>query len=407
MKDRIKSIEAYEILNAKGNPTVAVTMKSENGAEATASVPAGTSTGTNEAFVLTDHEARYQGKGVRKAVGNVSDIIAPALIGHEISSIEEIDGIMLELDGTKNKSRLGANAILPVSVAFAKVRAKSLGKSLYATLTDRNHYAIPNIIATVIAGGEFGVSGLEFEDYLYIFHEFDSFSDQLEALVKLRKSLEKNITELYGPCMEDGGAIAAPVESTDKAFTIMMDTARQEGYEGKVGLGLDVAASELYDRQSDRYKVGKGMLDRKGLASYYRELCTRHPLEYIEDGFDENDEEGFCLIRDFPFPCQNVGDDLFTSNITFLEKYHRCANGLLLKINQIGTVSEAIKAAAYAQSKGMDVTVSLRSGETDDDFIADLAVAVGAKQIKLGSPVRMERNVKYNRLLRIANELGL
>ena len=405
MKDRIKSIEAFEILNAKGNPTVEVVMTTESGAEAKASVPAGTSTGTNEAFVLTDHEERYDGKGVRKAVENVNRIIAPALIGHELTSIDEIDSVMLALDGTPNKSKLGANAILPVSVAYAKVRAKSLGLPLWSTLTDRTGYRLPDIIATVIAGGEFGVSGLEFEDYLYIFHGFDSFSDELEALVRLRKALERKITGIYGPCLEDGGAIAAPIESTEKAFELMMATVKEEGFEGRVSLGLDVAASELYSSDTGRYKVGNGKLTRKDLAAYYEKLCTGYPLEYLEDGFDENDAEGFGMIRDFPFSIQNVGDDLFTSNITYLEKYHGCANGLLLKINQIGSVSEAIKAAMFAKDKGLDVTVSLRSGETDDDFISDLAVAVGARQIKLGSPVRMERNVKYNRLLKIEREL--
>lgn len=402
--DRIKTIRGYEILNAKGNPTVEVEVVTEKGHEGVASVPAGTSTGSYEAFVLIDHEERFSGKGVRKAVRNVNEIIAPALIGQTLDSIEKVDRIMLELDGTDNKSNLGANAILPVSVACAKVRAKAMGLPLYATLTDRKKFRIPNIIATVIAGGEFGVSGLEFEDYLYIFHDFDHFIDQLEALIILRRELENKLKRKYGSFPEDGGALAAPIKTTEEAFNTMLEVAAENKYADKVGLGLDVAASELLEN-SGKYKVGAGALTREELARYYEKLCQDYPLEYLEDGFHEDDIEGFNLIQKFPGHIQNVGDDLFTSNISRLEMYGKSANGLLLKVNQIGSVSEAIKAAEYANANGIDVTVSLRSGETADDFIADLAVAVGARQIKLGSPVRLERNVKYNRLLKIASEI--
>lgn len=405
--DTIKSIKAWEILNAKGNPTVEVEMWTASGFSAVASAPAGTSTGTYEAFVLVDkEEPRYSGKGVRKAVSNVNNIIAPALIGHPVSSIKKIDEILLALDGTENKSHLGANAMLPVSVAFAKVRAKSLGIPLYASLTQRNAFKIPNIIATVIAGGEFSTSGLEFEDYLYVFHDFPHFENQLEALVALRARLEKELRKQYGNVPEDGGALAAPLKSSKEAFDIMLKVAEDCGFVGKVGLGLDVAASELYEKKARKYKVGTGNLSRNELLNYYLSLCKDYPLEYLEDSFDEDDADGFKLIKKFAPKIQNVGDDLFASNIKRLAKYHESANGLLLKINQIGSVSEAIEAAEYAQGKGMDITVSLRSGETADDFIADLSIAIGAKQIKLGSPVREERNVKYNRLLRISSELG-
>ena len=403
--DKIKNIKAFEILNAKGNPTVEVELTTEEGYVATASVPSGTSTGSYEAYVLNDGESRYGGKGVRKAVDNVNSIIAPALCGHNLDSQEEIDNMMIQLDGTFNKARLGANSILPVSVAFAKARALSMREPLYANLVKKDRYVLPDVIATMVSGGEFSPSGLDFEDYLYIFHSFPSFDKQMEAIVKLRKSLEKELVGRYGAFPEDGGALAPPLSSTEEAFEVMLKVRDSLDLSDNVTLGLDVAASELYESEEKKYRC-KGLMDSKTLAGYYRELIDKYPLTYVEDGFDEDDIEGFRYFSQLlPPAIQNVGDDLFTSNIGRLEAYSSVANGLLLKINQIGSVSEAIKAANYAKEHGMDVTVSLRSGETCDNFIADLAVAIGAKQIKLGSPVRAERNAKYNRLLRIAEEL--
>lgn len=402
--DRIKNLKAYEILNAKGNPTVEAVVETESGIIAAGSVPSGTSTGKYEAYELHDGGTRYGGRGVRKAVENVNSEIAGILRGMSIANLEDIDNAMIELDGTENKSRLGANAILAVSVAAAKARAAALGLPVYRSLSEKSNFSIPDVIATVISGGEFSPSGLDFEDYLYILHDFCNFSEELEALVIMRKQLEKNLVKKYGVFPEDGGALAAPIQSTEEAFDIMLSTADECGFKKNVSLGLDVAASELFDIDTKIYKV-KGGMKADALAGYYDELIADYPLTYIEDGFNEDDTDGFRLLTKYGNRIQNVGDDLFTSNVKRLESYHDVANGLLLKINQIGTVTEAIAAANYAQREGMDVTVSLRSGETTDDFIADLSVAIGAKQIKLGSPVRAERNAKYNRLLRIAEEL--
>ena len=402
--DSIKRIEAREILNAKGNPTVEVLLETSSGHVAIASVPSGTSTGSYEAYELPDGGTRYGGKGVRHAVGNVNSAIAPRLEGMSLCSLEEIDDEMIRLDGTENKSHLGANAILAVSVAAAKARAMAMKEPLYRTLTHRSSYSIPSVIATVISGGEFSPSGLEFEDYLYIMKDFSCFPYELESLVAMRRRLEKDLTARYGSFPEDGGALAAPIATTGEAFEAMLLAAEECGCGGNVTLGLDVAASELYDKESRTYKV-KGGIGTEALCDYYGQLISSYPLTYIEDGFDEDDIDGFRLLAGYGRKIQNVGDDLFTSSVKRLEKYHDAANGILLKINQIGTVTEAIKAAEYAQSHGMDVTVSLRSGETTDDFIADLAVAVGARQIKLGSPVRAERNAKYNRLLRISEDI--
>ncbi|MDY4610551.1 MAG: phosphopyruvate hydratase [Sphaerochaetaceae bacterium] len=406
MADRIKKITGREILNAKGSPTVEAELVTENGFVAVASVPSGTSTGTYEAYALYDGGTRYDGKGTRKACANINGAINDLLKGKTLENQEALDTMMTDLDGTSNKSNLGANAILAVSVAIAKARALSQGKQTFETLTDAKTYKIPHVIATVIAGGAFGLSGLEFEDYLYILHGFDFFSDQLEAIVRLRKQLGKNLEKMFGTVPEDGGALAAPLHSSDEAFDIMLQTAKECGYEKQVDLGIDAAISEQFDQEKKNYHVQAGMTSEE-LCAYYVSLATKYPLTYLEDCFDENDFDGFELLGKALPNVQNVGDDLFASNIKRLEAYHKVANGLLLKINQIGTVSEAIAAANYAKNHGLDVTVSLRSGETTDDFIADLSVALSTRQIKLGSPVRAERNMKYNRLQYIATVLGV
>jgi len=406
MADWIKKITGREILNAKGSPTVEAELLTENGFVSVASVPSGTSIGTYEAYALYDGGQRYDGKGTQKACSHITRAINGLLKGKSLENQEELDNLMNKLDGTPNKSNLGANAILAVSVAIAKARALSQGKYTFETLTDAKSYKIPNVIATVIAGGIFGLSGLEFEDYLYILHDFGCFADQLEAIVRLRKKLGKNLEKIYGTVPEDGGALAAPLKSSDEAFDIMLQTAKECGYEKNVDLGIDAAISEQFDKTTKLYHVQKGMSSQE-LCAYYIALATKYPLTYLEDCFDENDFDGFALLKKTLPNVQNVGDDLFTSNIKRLEAHHDVANGLLLKINQIGTVSEAIAAAKYAKNHGLDVTVSLRSGETTDDFIADLSVALSARQIKLGSPVRAERNVKYNRLQYIATVLGV
>ena len=405
--DTIKKIEGREILNAKGMPTVEAKIETTEGNTAIASVPCGTSQGSYEAKALYDGGSRYNGRGTRTAAGHVSNEINSLLVGKPLSDPSYLDKLMIKLDGTTDKSRLGANAILASSVAVAKASAMSKHMPLYKSLYRQDSYKVPDIIATVIAGGAFSVSAsaLEFEDYLYIFSNFDSFDEELEALVTLRAHLQKKLTSQYGVIPEDGGALAAPLKSTEDAFTWMLQSVKECGYEGKVTLGLDVAASELYDKATSVYRFNK-VFNRDELLNYYEVLCQKYPLTYIEDAFHEDDVDGFAALQNRLPNVQNVGDDLFASNIARLREYHTAANGLLLKINQIGTVSEAIAAAEFAQKHDMDVIVSLRSGETTDDFIADLAVAVKARQIKLGSPVRAERNAKYNRLLQIAEELG-
>ncbi len=407
--DRIAKIIGREILNAKGRPTVEAELTTESGIKVTASVPSGTSRGKYEAYELYDGETRYGGLGTRKAASNISKEISYALRGMDVTEQSRIDSVLRELDGTSDKSKLGGNAMLAASVAAAKAGAASQKIAPYVYLRQQGvRVKIPDIVATVIAGGVFSTSGMEFEDYMMILHGFDAFPDELEALCTMRKELEAGLRGQYGDFPEDGGALAPPCSSSAEGFQWILRTASALGYEQNIKLGLDVAASELWDKDSRCYKMAGGKnLTSEELAEYYRELCIKYPLGFIEDGFEQDDFDGFARLMKMVPQIQIVGDDLFATNVERLKIgiNRKCANGVLLKINQIGTVTEAIETSNLARQNDMDVIVSLRSGETTDDFIADLAVAVGASQIKLGSPVRAERNAKYNRLLKIWEDL--
>lgn len=403
----IEKVTGYEILNSRGKPTVEVEIVTTSGIAGVASVPSGTSKGKYEAHELYDGDKRYRGYGVRKAVANVNTEIREALLGMEITDQRAIDRVMLSLDGTKNKDRLGANAILAVSVAAAKAGSQAVRLPLYRYLGGLQAITLPGIVSTVISGGEFSPSGLEFEDYLLILDGFDSFADSLEALVEMRLLLEKKLRQVYGSFPEDGGALAPPLQSTEAAFEYMLGVAKEVGCERNISLGLDVAANELYDKQNGLYNMEKGTMTAGQLTDYYQKLCADYPLTFIEDPFEQDQLDSFATLTKLLPGIQIVGDDLFVTNVERLQKgiEKGCANTLLLKINQIGTVSEAIDAAVFAHKHHFGITASLRSGETTDDFLADMAVGIGAKQIKLGSPVRGERNTKYNRLLKIESEL--
>lgn len=403
----IKQVIGREILNARGKPTVEAKIITSDGRSAVASVPSGTSRGKYEAHELYDGDNRYDGFGTRKAAENVSGEINRALAGMDVTNQRAIDEKLIALDGTQNKKRLGGNAILAASVAAAKAGAMSQNIPLYSTLGNDSR-RLPDIIATVIAGGAFSTSGLEFEDYLYVLHGFDRFDQMLETLVRLRKLLQKKLRARYGDFPQDGGALAAPMASTAEAFETMLEIAKQCGVQNHVTVGLDVAASELLDNKKNRYILAGKQLSVEALTDYYLHLCDVYPLTYIEDPFDQDDFSAYTTLKKrLDKHIQLVGDDLFVTNVARLKEgiERDCANGILLKINQIGTVTEAVDASSMAQAHSMDVTVSLRSGETTDDFIADLSVGIGARQIKLGSPVRAERNAKYNRLLQIQQEL--
>ncbi len=408
MPDTIEWIHAREILSAVGRPTVEATVGTKRGFIGTASVPSGTSKGKYEAFELHDGGSRYRGRGVRQAVENVKKVLAPAIMGMDITRQRDIDRTLIELDGTENKSRLGGNSILPVSVACAKAGALSSGQPCFQYLGGGEKFRLPVPIATVIAGGKHSPSNLDFEDYLYIFNGFNAFNEALEALVETRMTLQEMLEKKYGAIPDVGGALAPPIADTRQAFAYMLKAADHAGFSNRILLGLDVAANEFYLENQDAYRVAGDMLSPEELAEQYIRLASEFPLVFIEDPFQEDDFKSFATLTERLPDKMIVGDDLYASNPSRLSKGidSRSSNALLLKVNQIATVTEAQRAAHMAKENRMSVTVSLRSSETDDNFIADFAVALGAEQIKLGSPVRGERNVKYNRLLAIEEEGG-
>ena len=405
----IEKITGREILGANGRPTVEAQLTTSAGITVTASVPGGSSKGAYEAHELLDGGARFAGKGVKNAAAGISGEINSALAGMDVTRQRQIDRLLCELDGTPNKERLGGNAILAVSQAAARAGALSLGIPLYRYLGGFNVKRMPDIASTVISGGAFSPSGLEFEDYLMILEGFPTFADQVEALAAMRMYMEKRLEERFGFYPQDNGAYAPPLANSAEAFAIMMESARMVGCERMVKLGLDVAASELYDAKTGNYVLSGKSYDTDALLSYYIQLCRDYPMIYIEDGFEQDSFEQFARLKASVPGLMVVGDDLFATNIERVKKgvETNAANTLLLKINQIGTISESFDAVIYARQNGYEITTSLRSGETTDDFAADMAVAVSSRSMKLGSPFRVERGVKYNRLLKIESELIL
>jgi len=407
LKDTIAKIEAREILSGTGRPTVEVKLETSKGVEVRASVPSGSSKGEYEAFELHDGGTRFRGFGTRKAVENVNRIVAPAIRGMDVTQQVEIDRTLIELDGTPNKSRLGGNAILPVSVACVRAGAESLGLPIYRYLGGLMARRIPVPLATVLAGGEHSPSELEFEDYLLIPSGVPSFADSVEALYNTRHILGDILRERFGPIPEVGGAFAPPLRDTRQAFEMMLTAIERAGYSGQILFGLDVAASALYIKDDDLYRLPAREVKAEELTDYYAALAKDYPLVFIEDPFHQDDYYHFARLTALLPDKMIVGDDLFVSDPKRLARgiREKAANMILLKINQIGTVSEACEAAMMASRNQIGVTVSVRSNDTNDSFVTDLAVAIRASQIKLGSPVRGERNSKYNRLLEIEQEL--
>ncbi|MDI6870816.1 MAG: enolase C-terminal domain-like protein [Bacillota bacterium] len=408
MGDTILSIEALEILSGTGRPTVGVVLVTTGGLFVEASVPSGTSKGKYEAWELHDGGARYRGLGVQVAVENVNRLIAPRLCGLEVGDHRRIDNLLIQLDGTENKRRLGANAILAVSLAVAKAAAATSGHPLYVHLGGEKATLLPVPVATVLAGGKHSPSLLPFEDYMFVMNGFDRFSEAVEGLVEARYCLARLVAERFGNVPEEGGALAPPLRTTEEAFDVMLEAADRAGVGDRVSLGLDVAGSDLFIPESRRYRAAGWELTADALTEYLLRLTGQYPLTFIEDPFEQDDFDRFARLTATLAGKQVVGDDLFATNLSRIKMgiEKKACNTLLLKINQIGTVSEALDAGQLAVTSGYDVVVSLRSSDTTDSFIADLAVALGARQIKLGSPVRGERNAKYNRLLWIEHELG-
>ena len=413
---KIRDIHAREILDSRGTPTVAAEVILENGCRAEASVPSGASTGQHEALELRDNDpARYFGKGVLKAVSNVSTVIKPALVGMSVLEQKAIDVRMCELDGTLDKSRLGANAILAVSLAVAKVAAQSLQVPLYRYLGSPDSNVLPVPMMNIINGGSHSDSPIAFQEFMIRPVGASSFAEGLRMGDEVFHSL-KNVLKKRGlsTAVGDEGGFAPALKSLEDALDVIMIAIEEAGYVAghDVTLALDCASSEFYHDGIYDYRIFEGTrakrLTRLEQVDYLKDLVAKYPIDSIEDGMSEDDWTGWELLTAELGPkCQLVGDDLFVTNIEYLSKGIKigCANAILIKLNQIGTLSETFEAISMAQRHGYKAVISHRSGETEDTFIADLAVATSCGQIKTGSLSRSERIAKYNRLLKIEDEL--
>lgn len=406
-KTEILDLYAIEILSSSGRPTVQCTVRTNTG-EATASVPIGASRGTHEAKYLYDGGTRYGGQGVRQAVENINAVIAQDLNGANCLNQRAIDSRLLALDGTADKSRLGANAILAVSLAVARAGAQACGLPLHRYIGGLRSSVLPCPIATVLGGGKFSPSQLDFEDYLYVFNGFKSFPEALEALVTTYYVLgDLLVKKLGGTSLIGGSAFAPAISDSREAFALMTEAIEKAGYSGKIMLGIDAVGSDLY--QADGfYRVGSKKMDAETLTEHYVALAREFPLALIEDPFHEDDYAHFARLTASLPGKQIVGDDLFATNPERLKKgmgTDPAANAILIKANQIGTLTEVCDVAQIAARGGFDRIVSARSSDTNDPFIADLAVGLNASHIKVGSPAAGEKNAKYNRLLEIVREM--
>lgn len=404
----IESIHAREILDSRGNPTVEVDVHTACGF-GRASVPSGASTGTNEALELRDKDKRYLGKGVAKAVNNVNTEIKDALIGMDVRDQREIDTLMIELDGTPNKSRLGANAILGVSLAAAHAAADSLGISLYRYLGGTNAFTLPVPTMNVINGGKHAGNELAIQEFMIQPKGAKTYSEALRMGAETYHTLGAILVKRYGKSAVNvgyEGGYAPPLKNTKDALDALISAIEEAGYEGKVTIGLDAAASEFYGKGT--YAVDGKRFSGDDMVDFYADLVKTYPILSIEDPFHEEAFDDFAALTGKLKDTIIIGDDLFVTNVNRLERGIKmnAANALLLKVNQIGTLSEAFDAARLAQKNRYKVVVSHRSAETEDTTIADISVALGAELIKTGAPARSERNAKYNQLLRIEEELG-
>lgn len=413
---KITEIKAREILDSRGTPTVAAEVVLECGCRAEASVPSGASTGINEALELRDGDpSRYMGKGVLKAVANVNDVIAPEIVGRSVFEQRAIDEVMIELDGTPDKSKLGANAILAVSLALAKTAANCMKVPLYHYLGVPNSNVLPVPMMNIINGGAHSDSPVAFQEFMIRPVGADSFAEGLRMGTEVFHNL-KRILKSRGlsTAVGDEGGFAPYLRSSEEALDYIMQAIDNAGYlPGKdVTLALDCASSEFYKDGLYDYRIFEGE-DAKKLSSeaqveYLMRLISAYPIDSIEDGMSEQDWMGWKLLtKEIGDRCQLVGDDLFVTNVDYLKKGIElgCANAILVKLNQIGTLTETLEAVSLAQRNGYKAIISHRSGETEDTFIADLAVATNCGQIKTGSLSRSERTAKYNRLLKIEQEL--
>lgn len=405
---KIKNIYAREILDSRGNPTIEVEVTLESGIKGIASVPSGASTGKNEALELRDNDYnRYHGKGVLKAVNNVNNIIKPLLIGIDSLNQELVDMIMIEKDGTDNKSVLGANAILGVSLANLKAAAKYEGLELFEYLG--NDYSMPRCMMNILNGGVHASNGLAFQEFMIVPSRME-YKENLRMGSEIFNTLKNILKEKKLLCgVGDEGGFAPSIDNTKEALELINEAILKSGYVlgSDVFIALDVAASEFYDEKEDIYLLEGKKYTKEMLVDYYNELVNRYHIISIEDGMAEEDYDGWKLLTNKLSNIQLVGDDLFVTNKKLLQKGidMHIANAILIKLNQIGTVTETLDTIKLARENNYKTIISHRSGETEDNYIADFAVGLNLGQIKTGSMSRSERLSKYNRLLRIEEKI--
>ena len=411
----IEAVYAREVLDSRGNPTVEVEVVLESGSVGRAIVPSGASTGAFEAVELRDGDkGRYLGKGVEKAVANVNEVIAPELEGMDAFDQPAIDALMIELDGTHNKGKLGANAILGVSMAVARAAAEDLGLPLFQYIGGVNAKQLPVPMMNILNGGEHADNSVDVQEFMILPVGAKSFKEGLRMGAEVFHSLKKVLSERGLACgVGDEGGFAPNLGSNREALELIVEAIEKAGYKpgDDVRLGLDVAATEMYDKETKLYDLkheGK-KLTAEQMVDLYEEWVNNFPIVTIEDGLDEEDWDGWKILTDrLGKKVQLVGDDLFVTNTERLERGIEAgvANSILIKVNQIGTITETLDAIEMAKRAGYTAVISHRSGETEDTTIADLAVAVNAGQIKTGAPSRTDRVAKYNQLLRIEEMVG-
>lgn len=410
----ITNVYAREVLDSRGNPTVEVEVYVESGAMGRALVPSGASTGEYEAVELRDGGNRYLGKGVLKAVENVNKTIAPAIIGMDALDQLGIDRLMIELDGTENKGKLGANAILGVSMATAHAAANALGIPLYVYLGGFNAKELPVPMMNIINGGKHADNNVDIQEFMIMPTGAKTFREALQMGAEIFHQLKAVLKgKGYNTAVGDEGGFAPNLSSNEEALATLIEAIEKAGYQpgDEVKLAMDVAASEMYNKEDGKYHLtGEGKsFTAEEMVAYYEELVGKYPIVSIEDGLDENDWDGFqWLTEKLGDKVQLVGDDLFVTNTKKLAEgiEKGIANSILIKVNQIGTLTETFEAIEMAKRAGYTAVISHRSGETEDATIADIAVATNAGQIKTGAPSRTDRVAKYNQLLRIEDMLG-
>ncbi|WP_026688404.1 phosphopyruvate hydratase [Alteribacter aurantiacus] len=407
----IIDVYARQVLDSRGNPTVEVEVTLESGGFGRALVPSGASTGEYEAVELRDGGEAWMGKGVGQAVENVNEQIAPELVGFDALDQVGIDQLMIELDGTENKGKLGANAILGVSMAVARAAADALGVPLYTYLGGFNAKTLPTPMMNIINGGEHADNNVDIQEFMIMPVGAEKFVDALRMGAEIFHNLKKVLSEKgYNTAVGDEGGFAPNLSSNEEALSTIIEAIEKAGYKPgeDIVLAMDVAASEIYEDGKYNLK-GEGVVKTsEEMVAYYEDLCSKYPIVSIEDGLDENDWDGFKKLTDaLGEKVQLVGDDLFVTNTNKLSQgiEQGIGNSILIKVNQIGTLTETFDAIEMAKRAGYTAVISHRSGETEDSTIADIAVATNAGQIKTGAPSRSDRVAKYNQLLRIEDEL--